>query len=135
MGSTAKGGAIGSGLGLVAGGIAGIETGPGAIATAYAGAQILGPPSAAVGYSVGLFTCMSRTGPGGGGDFRPKSRGAQEREQRNLNEITRKFNIDRHAFGDFVEEEKAIEGRGSSSEYTYRELEGLVSKYKAAGGR
>lgn len=34
--------------------------------------------------------------------------GAQAREQRNLNEIARKYKIDRHAFGDFVEEEKAL---------------------------
>lgn len=65
LGATAKGGAIGTGVGLVGGGIAGIGTGPGAAATAYAGAQLVGPPGAAAGYAVGLFTCMSSSGTGG----------------------------------------------------------------------
>ncbi len=66
MAAMAKGGAIGTGVGLVGGGLAGIEIGPGAAATAYAGAQLLGPPGAAAGYTAGLFSCMSSSGSGGG---------------------------------------------------------------------
>ena len=65
--AAAKGGAIGTGIGMLAGGISGVGTGPGLVATAAAGGLIAGPPSAAIGYGVGLMTCMVSNGEGGGG--------------------------------------------------------------------
>jgi RHS repeat-associated protein len=126
---TAGGAAVGA-VGVALGGVGEVLTVPG-------GAIIGGGGGAIAGGVNGLVTCSRGSGPtsGEGGDYRPKTKGAQAREQKNLNDIARKHGIDRHAFGDFVEEEKAIEGRGSSTEYGYRELENLVERYKAAGGK
>jgi hypothetical protein len=56
-------------------------------------------------------------------------------EQQNNANVVGEFKIDRRAFGDFIEQEKAIEGRGASSEYGYQDLRVLAQKYIADGGR
>ena len=72
---------------------------------------------------------------GSGGEFRDKARGAQAREQKTLDEIARKLKIDRRSFGDWVEEEKAVLGRGSSSEFSYQKLVELARLYIKEGGK
>ncbi len=134
---------VGASIGFWAGGglgTLGLAGGPTAAATIPGGAAGGAMFGGGIGGVAGLVMCSSGrwggSGAGrGGGDHRDKTRGAQAKEQKNLNEIARKLNIDRHAFGDYVEQVKRAVGRGSSSEYGYRELVKLARQYIAEGGK
>lgn len=52
---------------MVAGGVLGVETGPGDVAAVEGGGLVGGPAGAALGDALGLAVCMSGTGAGGGG--------------------------------------------------------------------
>jgi hypothetical protein len=134
-GAAAKGGAIGTAAGLIVGGVAGLETGPGAVATAYAGGALLGPPSAAVGYVGGLFTCMSSTGPGGGDGAGGKVQTGQNDSELNAGNLKtlNRFEIDKlKAAGEDAEQiKKEIVGpRGSQYDLYKTENGDIVVKAK-----
>jgi len=49
--------------------------------------------------------------------------------------MAKKYNIDRNAFGEFVEEENTIEGRGEFNLIRLPGAKELVARYRAAGGK
>jgi RHS repeat-associated protein len=117
-------GALYGSSGVVLGGVGATVTVP----TAALGGGITGGV-------VGLTACMSGNGGGGGGDgYRDKSRGAQRREQRTLDSIAKKFNIDRRKFGDFIESYKDSQNIGHSREFSWKELEELAKLFQQSGG-
>jgi hypothetical protein len=68
--------------------------------------------------------------------YQEKTRGAQKCEHKQINTIVCQAGIqDRHAFGDFIEEEKALQGRGASANFSYDELVHLAKEYQTLGGK
>ena len=78
---------------------------------------------------------IAESGKSAKADYREKTRGAQQREQKNLRAIANEFKIDKHEFGEYVEAVKDAIGRGKSSEFGYNELKQLARDYKAEGGK
>ena len=136
----ARAGQFGTGLGMVGGGILGIEGGPPGVAlTASGGAALMGGAGVATGAGIGWLMCSSNNGQteGGGkrGDYRPKTRGANSRDAKNIRDVARQKGIDAKNFGDYVEDVKPDLGHGPSDNFTYKKLLELADEYKSAGGK
>ncbi len=133
-------GAYSAQAGFAAGGLLGLETGPGALATGAGGAALLGTAGAGVGYWAGggiggataSVICNKGTGQGGG-DYRPKTKGANASDAKTIRDVAREKGIDARKFGKFIEAEKRAEGRGPSDNYSYDELRILADAFKMEG--
>ncbi|MGH7963375.1 MAG: hypothetical protein ACRERD_16395 [Candidatus Binatia bacterium] len=49
--------------------------------------------------------------------------------QKQVDDVARRFGLDRQAFGDFVEARKEGVGRGGADNLTFRELEELAKEF------
>ncbi|MDR2901244.1 MAG: hypothetical protein LBV20_06985 [Treponema sp.] len=63
-------------------------------------------------------------------NYREKTSGANAHDRQQVDNVARESNVDRRDFGDFIEETKALEGRGPSDNYTYKELQELAKEFK-----
>jgi hypothetical protein len=66
----------------------------------------------------------------GNREYREKTRGANQSDKKMVDSVAKEAKIDRHEFGDFVEQTKLNEGRGPSDNYTYQELRKLAEAFK-----
>ena len=62
-------------------------------------------------------------------DHREKTQNANASDRKQVDSIAKRFNLDRRKFGDFIEETKQNQGRGSSDNFTYKELEDLAKEF------
>lgn len=110
-----------------------------ALATAgggVAGGPVLTPGSIASAgpVNIGGPSLMSATGSGAG-----KVKAGRDRHGggiKQIEQIARKYEMtpeQRRAFGDYVEHEKLMEGRGGAENYTWKELEQLAEEFLSNG--
>jgi hypothetical protein len=115
---------IGAIPGAAIGGTAGIAQG-GIVGTSVGGA---------IGGIAGGILCSSGTwggsGGGKGGDYRPKTPGANARDGKGISDAARQAGIDRNQFGKFVERVKKLEGKAPSENFTFEELKTLAQEFK-----
>lgn len=62
--------------------------------------------------------------------YRENTRGANQYDRQQIESVAKKYKIDKHSFGDFVENIKQSEGKGPSYTYKYSELEDLAKQFK-----
>ena len=147
----AAGGMVGGTFGAVGGGVGGAAGGTlvapwfGTLGGGFAGGSAgltqgttYGAlAGGALGGAVSFITCSSGTGQGGaggkGGDYRPKTRGANANDAKPIRDVAREEGVDARRFGKFVEAEKRAEGRGASENYSYDELKALAKAFKVEG--
>jgi hypothetical protein len=116
----------------------------GAPAMATAGGGVAGGPALTPGsitsagpVHLGKPSLMSATGAGAGKD----RRGGRVRHGggiKQIEEIARKYKMtqeQRRAFGDYVEHEKLMSGRGGADNFTWSELQQLAEEFLHHGGR
>ncbi|WP_259576707.1 RHS repeat domain-containing protein [Shewanella baltica] len=66
---------------------------------------------------------------------RPKTKGANSRDNKQVNDAAKTAGIkDRAGFGKYIENEKKMSGRGGSDNYSYEELKELADEFKHNGG-
>jgi len=97
-------------------------------------AGILG--GSVLGGAVGSVACMSSGGGGGGGGNGPreKTRGANRGDRKMVDDVARRFGLNRRAFGEYVESYKRSTGMGGSENFTWDELVERAHEF-AAGAR
>ncbi|MFC0446240.1 RHS repeat domain-containing protein [Pseudidiomarina halophila] len=66
----------------------------------------------------------------GGKKNRPKTRGANKRDRKQVDDVARSSGVNRNEFGKFIEKQKKSEGRGGSDNYSYSELLDLADQFK-----
>jgi len=124
---TLKGMAAGGGAGLALGSTVGLAGGPTAFITVPVGGGLGLLGGAGFGGIAGMSACSSGSGGSGkGGDYRPKTAGANANDAKTIRDVAREEGVDARKFGKFVEAEKRAEGRRASENYSYDELKALA---------
>jgi hypothetical protein len=67
------------------------------------------------------------------GKFREKTKGANKADRKRVDDVAKKYNIDRRKFGDFIEETKPGESRAPSDNYSYQDLCRLAEEFIELG--
>jgi hypothetical protein len=131
---------VGGVVGGVGGGAGGsvvplMGTAAGGTTGAIAGAGALGEAGTYVGISVGtgvgLISCMSSSGSGGG--YRDKTTGANARDRKMIGDAAREVGVNRRDFGDYVEHVKPDYGKGPSDTFSFKQLLELARQFKKGG--
>jgi len=65
-----------------------------------------------------------------GKKFRPKTRGANKKDRKQVDDAARSAGINRKEFGKFIEKKKKSEGKGGSDNYSYSDLLDLADQFK-----
>jgi hypothetical protein len=104
-----------------------------------AGGPLLTPGSIASAGPVNLGgpSLMSATGSGGS-KASPEGRVRHGGGIKQIEQVARKYEMtpeQRRAFGDYVEHEKMMNGRGGADNYTWKELEQLAEEFLSNGGQ
>ena len=65
--------------------------------------------------------------------YRPKTIGANANDRKMIENIARKYGVDRWDFGDYIENTKTGLGMGASETFTYKELEKYAQEFREYG--
>jgi hypothetical protein len=66
---------------------------------------------------------------------RKAAKSTNRRANKQIDDIAKKFGIDRNRFGEYIHGSKDGVGRGGADNFTWPELEDLAREYKESGGR
>ena len=66
---------------------------------------------------------------------RKAAKSTNRRANKQIDDIAKKFGIDRNRFGEYIHGSKDGVGRGGADNFTWPELEDLATEYKESGGR
>lgn len=69
------------------------------------------------------------------GEKREKTKEANKKDKKQVDDAAKQKGVkDRGGFGDFIEKEKKMQGRGGSDNFTYEELLDLADEFNESGG-
>ena len=77
--------------------------------------------------AIGVIIASSKMG---GKRNRPKTKGANKRDRKQVDDAAGSAGVDRKEFGKFIEKQKKSDGRGGSDNYSYSELVDLANQFK-----